>query len=268
MIAIADYLKRRLRNTVMFNPLKFVGALLGRATYPLPFHAVVKAEPYLARASRRLGVPTSDRSFYSYLSEIWNEGYEQGMIDQYQVYLPHIPRTSRSDFLDIGCGAGEFVEFLGQNDVAARGVDINAVEVARATERGLPVELADATTYLRGRKGQLAGVSMLQVVEHLEPAVWTGLLTDIFDALEPGGIVILETVNPKHAQAFNSFYVDPTHTRPIPSELLSFMVQWAGFTDVKIIFTMPIAYTHEQSLDIPRAYVHYAVLASKPHATP
>lgn len=262
------YVKRTLRKTFLFTPLKFVGAVLGRATYPLPFHAVVNAEPYLARAAGRIGVSTNAHDFYSYFSEIWHEDYQQSLLDQYQVYLPHIRKQTAAPFLDIGCGAGEFVEFLGKNSIAACGVDINAEEVSRATGRGLLVELADATNYLKNRKGQFAGVSMLQVVEHLEPAVWTTLLTDIFEALEPGGVIILETVNPKHAQAFNSFYVDPTHTRPIPSELLSFMVQWHGFTNLKIIFTVPIAYTYEQSLDIARAYVHYAVLASKPHTPP
>jgi O-antigen chain-terminating methyltransferase len=105
---------------------------------------------------------------------------------------------------------------------------------------------------------------MLEVIEHLPPESLASLLSSIFKSLAPGGVVLLETINIKHPLAFHSFYSDPTHTRPVPSDLLAFLLQWQGFAGVQVIYTTPLAFTQQQANDPSRAYFSYAVLGSKP----
>jgi O-antigen chain-terminating methyltransferase len=261
-------IKAAIRKTPLFGPLKWLAALLGRSSYPLPFSHSLPAEPFLERAIARIGKNPDparrEEQFYSYFSEIWAEGYEKGLTQQYTAYLPYIPKSSDLPFLDIGCGAGEFVRFLSANGIRTQGIDSNSKEVARAKEYGLEVHQADAIGYLQDHQACFSGISMLEVIEHLPPESLASLLSSIFKSLAPGGVVLLETINIKHPLAFHSFYSDPTHTRPVPSDLLVFLLQWQGFSGVQVIYTIPLAFTQQQAIDPSTAYFSYAVLGSKP----
>jgi O-antigen chain-terminating methyltransferase len=55
--------------------------------------------------------------------------------------------------------------------------------------------------------------------------------------LTPGGLLILETPNPDNLSVgSSSFYLDPTHHRPLPSTLLRFLTDHAGFGRSKILY--------------------------------
>ncbi|MBU2804338.1 class I SAM-dependent methyltransferase [Acidithiobacillus ferridurans] len=233
----------------------------------MPFSKTVIAEPFLDRAVTRLGPPpVTDREqhFYSYFSEIWKDGYDNNLHNQYAAYLPFLPRSTEGVFLDIGCGAGEFVAFLNAKHIPAEGIDMDAQEVERAKRRGVIVHQANAREFLARAKGPFTGISLLEVIEHLPPDEIPTLLTAIFSALVPGGVLLVETINIKHPLAFHSFYTDPTHQRPIPSDLLVLLLQWHGFTEAKIVYTHPVAYSRSQAHDPSRAYFNYAVIARKP----
>jgi hypothetical protein len=77
---------------------------------------------------------------------------------------------AQAPVLDVGCGRGELVALLRQSGVEARGIDAEADMVAYARGDGLPVEQADAVSYLEGlADDSLGGIFMGQVVEHLPP---------------------------------------------------------------------------------------------------
>ena len=267
MTATMNRIKAVIRKTPLFGPLKWLAALLGRSSYPLPFSHTLPAEPFLERAIARVGhTPDPHRreeQFYSYFSEIWADGYEQGLAQQYAAYLPYLPKGSGLPFLDIGCGAGEFIQFLSTHGIPAQGIDSNATEVARAKKRGLNACCADALSYLHEHRECFSGISLIEVIEHIPPDSLAPLLSAIYRALAQDGVVLLETINVKNSLAFNTFYTDPTHTRPIPSDYLAFLAQWVGFADVTIVYSSPMAFTHDQSRDPSRAYFAYAVIARK-----
>jgi len=267
MTATMNRIKAAIRKTPLFGPLKWLAALLGRSSYPLPFSHTLPAEPFLERAIARVGhAPDPDRrkeQFYSYFSEIWADGYERGLAQQYAAYLPHLPKGRDLPFLDVGCGAGEFIQYLNTNGIPAQGIDSNPSEVARATDRGLEVCCADALSYLHAHHECFSGISLIEVIEHIPPESITQLLSAIYQSLEQGGVALIETINIKHPLAFHGFYTDPTHTRPIPSDFLVFLMQWHGFDNVQIIYTNPLAFIHEQSLNPDRAYFSYAVIGRK-----
>jgi len=127
----------------------------------------------------------------------------------------------------------------------------------------------DALEYLQGcPPGSLAGVFMLQVVEHLEPDSMRRVLKAIVAALSPGGKVIIETINLRHPLAFQGFYADPTHTRPVADDYLEFLLEWEGLTALHKILTMPVSPDGSAplvgSIDESRVYYNYAVIATKP----
>ena len=85
-------------------------------------------------------------------------------------------------------------------------------------------------------------VIAVQVIEHLEPAYLSQLLSLAYDKLRPGGTIILETINPSCWVAFfESFIRDLTHVKPIHAETLQYLLQASGFSTVEIVYRAPIA---------------------------
>ena len=144
--------------------------------------------------------------------------------------------------LDIGCGRGEFVAFLREQGIDARGVDIDADMVTHCRAQGLPVEHADAVAYLRTLPDSaLDGVFMAQVVEHLRPQALVELLRLCRQKLRPDGVLVAETINPTCVYALVQFYLrDPSHVWPVHPETLRFLLEDAGFWQVEIEYLAPV----------------------------
>lgn len=138
--------------------------------------------------------------------------------------------------LDIGCGRGEFLEILRDEGIPARGIEIDPKLVDVCRQRGLDVKVGDALAELASLDdGELGGIVMIQVVEHLTPQQVLELVLLAYDKVRPGGRVIFETVNPQSLYVFaRAFYLDPTHTQPVHPAYLDFVFRQAGFSEVGI----------------------------------
>jgi SAM-dependent methyltransferase len=155
-------------------------------------------------------------------------------------YVPQF--RDLSPVVDLGCGRGEFLDLLKENGIEAVGVESNAAQVAECRDRGLNVELVDLLSFLRNRSlASLGGVFAAQVAEHLPPRVLQDTLRECHRALRPGGLLVLETVNPRSVTAFLEVYNrDLTHERPLHPETLRFLVAAAGFNEVRIELRSPV----------------------------
>lgn len=144
--------------------------------------------------------------------------------------------------VDLGCGRGEFLEILSEEGIGARGVEANDAAVAECRAKGLDVVRGDLVEFLASQTdGSLGGVFAAQVAEHLPPGVLRSLLEEAHRTLRPGGLLVLETVNPRSVVAFLEVYNrDLTHERPLHPETLSFLAAAAGFCDVQIEMKSPV----------------------------
>lgn len=147
-----------------------------------------------------------------------------------------------STVVDLGCGRGEFLDLLKERGIAARGVESNAHVARECRERGLDVVQGDLLAFLRAEPdGALGGVFAAQVAEHLPPAVLQETLRQAHRALRPGGLLVLETVNPRSVVGFLEVYNrDLTHERPLHPDTLAFLAAACGFTDVRIELRTPV----------------------------
>lgn len=155
----------------------------------------------------------------------------------------YVPRfEGLAPVLDLGSGRGEFLELLKEAGIAARGVESNAQMVQKARGRGLDVSEGDLLAFLRAQKdASLGGVFAAQVAEHLPPAVLQAAIREAHRALRPGGLLILETVNPRSLVGFLEVYNrDLTHERPLHPETLSFIAAAQGFSDVRVELRSPV----------------------------
>jgi SAM-dependent methyltransferase len=147
-----------------------------------------------------------------------------------------------SDVLDIGCGRGEFLDLLRARGIKARGLDLNHEMVEASRARGLEVVEADALAYLGSlRDASLGGLFSAQVIEHLPPDYLLRLLDVAAEKIRPGGLIVLETINPACWVAFFESYIrDLTHVRPIHPQTLQFLLRASGFSPVDLDYRSPV----------------------------
>ena len=151
-----------------------------------------------------------------------------------QFYLEYFQGCK--NVLDIGCGRGEFLKMLHDAGVPAKGVELSEESVAACKLQGLDAEVADVFQYLAAMpEGTLDGVFCSQVVEHLPPERLPELIRLCAERLAPGGVIALETPNPECLAIFAThFYLDPTHTRPVPHPLLIFYLEEFGIGNIEL----------------------------------
>jgi 2-polyprenyl-3-methyl-5-hydroxy-6-metoxy-1,4-benzoquinol methylase len=161
-------------------------------------------------------------------------GSEEYVRSGQQVYVPYF--AGRRNVLDIGCGRGEFLELMRIAGVDARGIDLSPESVALCRSKNLEAEIADLFAYLSAQPaGALGGIFCAQVVEHLPPERLPEFIKLAARSLDPGGIIAIETPNPECLAIFGThFYLDPTHTRPVPHPLLAFYLEEFGIGGIEV----------------------------------
>jgi O-antigen chain-terminating methyltransferase len=158
--------------------------------------------------------------------------------ERVSVYVPELKSVAElGPVLDVGCGGGELLSVLKENDINAYGIEILDSAVEECVAAGLDARVDDALHHLASvPKGSLGAVTAIHVVEHLGINTLIEMIDLALRALKPGGMIIFETPNPGNVMVgADSFYIDPTHDHPIPSALLEFLVSIRGFTDARVM---------------------------------
>jgi SAM-dependent methyltransferase len=156
------------------------------------------------------------------------------------------------DVVDLGCGRGEFLEVLRENRIPARGVETNSDMFLLCKEKGLDVVQQDLFEFLEAAPDQsFGGIFCSQVIEHLSAADQLRLVKLLEKKTKPGSPVVLETINPECVFALvRNFFLDPTHIRPVHSDMLKFACESAGFAEVKLRFSEPLTSAHIPKLEV------------------
>jgi 2-polyprenyl-3-methyl-5-hydroxy-6-metoxy-1,4-benzoquinol methylase len=149
-------------------------------------------------------------------------------------YLPHF--IGRKKVIDIGCGRGEFLQLMQDNKISAIGVDTNVKMIELCKSKNLNVINDEGIHYLLTiPDDSVDGIFASQVVEHLSFEEMEKLVEVAYQKLKVGGCFVLETINPLTLGVYcYSFYMDPTHVKPVHPATLRFILERIGF-DVKPI---------------------------------
>ena len=160
-----------------------------------------------------------------------------------KVYLPLLSETAiKEGILDLGCGRGEWLQLLQEAGLQARGIESNKVLATQARGRNLEVIVSDALLYLRRLpEDSLNAVTAFHFIEHVGFEELIELLGEISRTLTPGGLLIIETPNPKNlVVGACNFYSDPTHRQPLFPETLEFLIQQFRFARTHIRYLHPV----------------------------
>ena len=209
------------------------------------FKLLHHAAPSLESQTSLAGPVSDPRLEAYYLAfEEANRGSEEAIARKMQVYESWAVKQkplSSYPILDLGCGRGEWLQWLKNKNLIACGVDSNPLMVARCQEQGLSVVQSDLLTYLNAQSDQtLGGVSAFQVIEHLPFEVLFDLVSVAWQKLVSGGSILLETPNPENLLvATHTFYHDFTHRHPVTPTALSFLLRYHGFVELEVVRSHP-----------------------------
>jgi O-antigen chain-terminating methyltransferase len=185
-------------------------------------------------------------------------GRDDEVKKQLRDYVSYFPKGGM--VLDLGCGRGEFLELLREEEIEAAGVDSNGQMVDICLDKGLRCQKGDLLEKLaEWLDGTLGGIFSSQVIEHLPPQYLKKLIEMCRHKLAPGGTLVLETVNPLSVFALvQVYYLDLSHRNPIHPQALKFMLEASGFEEVEIKYSSPLE--REKLQPLPGADDRTAVL--------
>ena len=147
-------------------------------------------------------------------------------------YIHFLPKFG--PILDIGCGSGLMLEVLYDHGLNAHGIDLDPEKVTACTRKRLDALEADALKFLKTTSNEYAGIVCSHIVEHLWPDEVIKLFELSFQRSQPNGVLIVLTPNPSNLHVITkSFWLDASHKRPYPNELLEKMLISTGFSIIK-----------------------------------
>lgn len=195
----------------------------------------------LQEVREKESLPTDDPDFYERFEERFR-GSQDDIKGRLQMYIPilkqYLPNWASGTFVDIGSGRGEWLDILKENNATDYlGVDLNPRQNKKCELRGHHVLQMDCLTYLESLPDASVDViTGFQIIEHLSTALLTKLMEQSFRVLKPGGVVLLETQNPKNISVgADTFFIDPSHKRVVQPLTLEFLAQYQGFENVQLI---------------------------------
>jgi O-antigen chain-terminating methyltransferase len=183
---------------------------------------------------------TSTHSFKYSAFEAYFRGSRKEVKERLSVYLESVKLVTNNaspSALDIGCGRGEWLELLRENNINAEGIDCNQEFVNSCKKNGLNVHEADLFAFLEEEvTTRYTLITGFHIIEHIPKEKQLWFLDRVFCRLAPGGMAILETPNPENVTVGScNFYIDPTHLRPVPPMLLHFLALQIGFSMPMIV---------------------------------
>lgn len=165
--------------------------------------------------------------------------------ERVRFYLPLLKKakagTAARPILDVGCGRGEWLELLAENDLHGSGVDLNSAMISECEARNFDVTRADAIEHLRSLRARTLGsVTGFHIIEHLPFTVLLELFAQTWRVLKPGGLAIFESPNCKSLMVGACYFnVDPTHRNPVFPETAQFILETQGFEEVRLEYLSP-----------------------------
>lgn len=180
-----------------------------------------------------------------------------------------LDKDMSGDILDLGCGRGEWLEILRENDFQALGIDLNRESLNECRRKGLKVIYRDAISYVKSLPDEsVRMITSFQLIEHLEMPHLLSLFQEMGRVVKKGGIIIMETPNPCNLQVgAASFYLDPTHVRQLHPEFVRFLTEQSGFSQIEVAYPKQNkteewwnSLTQEETTDIQESVCFQAVL--------
>ena len=182
-----------------------------------------------------------DNNFYFEFENKFR-GSREEIIDRISIYDPLIElilnQSSKSKFVDIGCGRGEWLQKWNDKAKNSIGIDIDASMVDYCLQQGFTVIRDDAVKALsRLDNNSITVITIFHMIEHLDSKYIDKLIGECYRILDDDGLLIIETPSIDNIVVSTKlFYLDPTHINHINPDGFAFSLERKGFSSSKYFF--------------------------------
>jgi len=160
-------------------------------------------------------------------------GAREDISEKQRQYARYFKNDLDGKVLDIGCGRGEFLEIMKEENISAYGVDVYEPFINFCLERNLEAQKSDALTHLNSLEDEsLNGIFMDSVIEHIEDDYILALFNMAYRKLKKGCYFIITTPNPEAFGGMNCFNIDLEHKKPIHYLTVEYLLKVEGFSEV------------------------------------
>lgn len=151
-------------------------------------------------------------------------------------YSKFLPESSEARILDIGCGLGQFLDFLGRVGYTNfLGVDISGEAIDFCKEKGIgKVKLIDDLKEFLAVSGMYDLIVLNDVIEHFSQAKVLSILQKIYEKLNADGTLIVKTGNLASLVGPRIRYGDFTHQLGFTEYSLAQLLKVAKFRDIMV----------------------------------
>lgn len=152
--------------------------------------------------------------------------------------LQNVSKEAVGIIVDLGCGRGEWLNLLEEHGYNGIGVDVNQEALKVCEYNGIKTVYMDVISYLKTLPSESVKLlTSFQLIEHLEMNQLLELFQETGRVMRKDGFIIFETPNPVNVNVgAASFYLDPTHKRPVHPQLLEFLAEQNGLTDIEFAY--------------------------------
>lgn len=195
----------------------------------------------------KYGYTASKETFLKYLICLDPDRLEQ---TKYEVmYLENIG----GKLLDVGCGNGEFINYMKRNGWQTVGIDFDKEAVNAAKSRNLDVKSGNLNEQ-KFPANNFDAITIAHVIEHIYDPV--ELLKECFRILKPGGKLVIAT--PNNESLGHRYFKEnwrglepPRHIHVFSTNSLIRVIYKSGFTKFKCFTTSRISrFIYRSSKDI------------------
>lgn len=163
--------------------------------------------------------------------ELTSKGFEEW-------YYDCIPDNKNTKILDIGCGDGKFLYFLhckGYKKI--EGLELSSQQAKEARKHlKCPIHTVDNTnSFLKKSKNTYEMITLNDVLEHIPKSDTVEFLINIFDAIKPGGAVVINVPQLFGITSLYCRYNDFTHETIFTEMSLRHVLLSAGFSELRFI---------------------------------
>ncbi|MFA4909860.1 MAG: class I SAM-dependent methyltransferase [Desulfobacteria bacterium] len=153
-------------------------------------------------------------------------------------YYDCLPSDKDAPILDVGCGSGEFLYFLQSSGYTRiEGIDLSAQQVKRARKRlSCPIHHGEMDAFLQNRQGYYSLIALNDVLEHIPKNDLVSFLAKLRGGLlVPGGALVVNVPQAASLTSLYNRYNDFTHQLIFTEMSLKYVLQMAGFSEVRFV---------------------------------